>query len=308
MHELELSRHSPILDPVLHVWGWEVPVYLFLGGLAAGAMILVPLLSTRPGGPSRALSRLAFAAPILVSVGMLALFLDLEQKLHAWRFYLAFRWTSPMSWGAWILVLVYPVSLLLALALLEDQDAAALAARAGPLGGLLRGLRAVALSRITCLRRASVAIGIGLGVYTGILLSALAARPLWGSAVLGPLFLASGLSAGAAFLLLFRLPEEERHWLVRADLLAMGVEASLLLLFALGHATGGSPGQAALALLTRGPYALAFWGLVVAGGLALPALLEALEHRVKASAAIAPAFVLAGGLALRWIIVAAGQR
>jgi protein NrfD len=307
MHELDLSRHAPVLDPAFHVWGWEVPVYLFLGGLAAGAMIWVPLLLARGSG-SRTLRRLAFAAPILVSVGMLALFLDLEHKLHAWRFYLAFRWTSPMSWGAWILVLVYPVSLLLALGALDDEDAAALARRAGPLGGLLGRARANALARTRCLTRASVAIGAGLGVYTGILLSALAARPLWGSAVLGPLFLASGASAGAAFLLLFRLADEERHWLVKADLAAMGLEAVLLLLFAIGHATGDSAGQTALTLLTRGPYAGAFWGLVVAGGLALPALLEALEHKVKAAAALAPAKTKAGGLALRWIIVAAGQR
>ena len=211
---------APCLDPTLHVWGWEVPVYLFLGGLAAGAMILVPLLAARRAAPSRdACRRLAFAAPALVSVGMLALFLDLEQKLHAWRFYLAFRWTSPMSWGAWILVLVYPVSLLLALAAPRRRRTARRWRRA-PVrsAGLARRLRDVALARVKCLRRASVAIGVGLGVYTGILLSALAARPLWGSAVLGPLFLASGLSAGAAFLLLWRLSAEEQAWLVRADL------------------------------------------------------------------------------------------
>ena len=35
--------------------------------------------------------------------------------------------------------------------------------------------------------------GLALGIYTGILLSAMVARPLWNSAVLGPLFLFSGL-------------------------------------------------------------------------------------------------------------------
>jgi protein NrfD len=307
MHELDLTRHSPILDPSLHVWGWEVPAYLFLGGLAAGAMILVPLRSSRAGGPSRALAWLGFAAPVLVSVGMLSLFLDLEHKTRVWRFYTAFRWTSPMSWGAWILLLVYPVTILAALAGLQEPDAEALAARCGPLGGLIRRLRPLALGWSARLRWASVASGAALGVYTGILLSALTARPLWGSAVLGPLFLASGLSAGAAMLLLFRLPEAEHRWLVRADLVAMGAEAALLLLFALGHATGGAEAQAALALLTRGPYALAFWGLVVGGGLAVPALLDAREHRGPVAAALAPGLVLVGGLALRWVLVAAGQ-
>jgi formate-dependent nitrite reductase membrane component NrfD len=307
MHELDLSRHSPLLDPHLHVWGWEIPVYLFLGGMAAGAMILVPLLSGR-ATPSRTLSRLGLLAPALVSVGMLALLLDLGHKLHAWRFYLAFRWSSPMSWGAWILVAVYPVSLLFALALLDPADLEPWLARFPRLAGPLRAGRECAVARIAGLRRASVVVGVGLGVYTGILLSALGARVLWSSAVLGPLFLASGVSAGAALLLLFRLSAGERAWLVRVDLWALGAEAALLALFVLGHATGGAEGAAALALLTRGPYAVAFWGLVVGAGLALPALLEALEHRLHRLAALAPALVLTGGLALRWVMVAAGQR
>ena len=33
MIELTTTRHNPLIDPSLHVWGWEIPVYLFLGGL-----------------------------------------------------------------------------------------------------------------------------------------------------------------------------------------------------------------------------------------------------------------------------------
>jgi formate-dependent nitrite reductase membrane component NrfD len=147
MTELDIARHVPNLDPHLHVWGWEIPVYLFLGGMAAGAMILTALMSAprgaRPGpwggvaaedrSPSGRL--LPLLAPVLVSLGMAALFLDLANKLNVWRFYLAFRWTSPMSWGAWILLVVYPVTLLHALASLEAGEAERLAARAGPLAG-----------------------------------------------------------------------------------------------------------------------------------------------------------------------------
>ena len=39
---------------------------------------------------------------------MFALFLDLAHKLYVWRLYTTFQFTSPMSWGAWILILVYP--------------------------------------------------------------------------------------------------------------------------------------------------------------------------------------------------------
>jgi formate-dependent nitrite reductase membrane component NrfD len=308
MTELDLSRHNPVLDPHLHVWGWEIPAYLFLGGMAAGAMILLPLLAARAGPSSRWSRWLGFAVPILVSVGMGALFLDLGHKLHVYRFYLAFRWTSPMSWGAWILLLVYPVSLLWALSALEDGEAEALARRAGPLGRLVTAGRALAVPRRTALRWASLVAGIGLGVYTGILLSALGARALWASPVLGPLFLASGASSGAALLALFPLEARERRWLHAAHYKAMAAEAILLLLFALGHATGGAAGRAALAGLVRGPYAFAFWGLVIGCGLGLPLLVEAAEAKARLRhTALAPALVLLGGLALRWVMVAAGQ-
>ncbi|BDG06043.1 NrfD/PsrC family molybdoenzyme membrane anchor subunit [Anaeromyxobacter oryzae] len=309
MHELDLSRHSALVDPRLHVWGWEIPVYLFLGGMAAGVMILGAVLAGRAGERSRAARWLPFAAPVLVSVGMAALFLDLANKAHVFRFYLALRWTSPMSWGAWILVVVYPVTLLGGLAGLADDEAEALAARAGPLGDLVRRARAFALPRAAALRTWTVATGVGLGVYTGILLSTLGARALWGSALLGPLFLVSGLSTGAAFLMLFPVSPGERTALARWDLVAIGGEVLLLALFLVGLSTGGAAGRAAAELLLGGAFTAPFWALVVIAGLAVPALLEALEARLHLRSTLAaPALVLAGGLALRFILVAAGQR
>jgi formate-dependent nitrite reductase membrane component NrfD len=308
MFEIDSSRHSHLVDPHLHVWGWEVPVYLFLGGLAAGVMILSALLLAREGERSRAARWLPFAAPVLVSVGMVALFLDLEHKSHVWRFYLAFRWTSPMSWGSWILLLVYPFSLLVALAGLLDAEAEGLAARLGRAGALVRRARAFALARREPLRWANLAAGMGLGLYTGILLSALGARALWGSALLGPLFLVSGLSTGAAFLMLFRLAEGERRLLARWDLVAIGVEVAILLLFLVGLSTGNAESRAAADLLLGGRYTAEFWTMVVVVGLALPALLAALEHRLHLRLTlVAPALVLLGGLSLRFILVAAGQ-
>jgi formate-dependent nitrite reductase membrane component NrfD len=308
MHELDVARHSRFVDPQLQVWGWEIPVYLFLGGLAAGAMVLSALLARRPGERSRAARWLTFAAPVLVSIGMGALFLDLANQLHVYRFYLAFRWTSPMSWGGWILLVVYPVTLLAGLAALTDAEAERVAARAGPLGGVLRAARAFAVARAVPLRRWSVGTGAALGVYTGILLSTLGARALWGSALLGPLFLVSGLSTGAAFLMLFRVTPEERHLLARWDLAFLGAEALLLALFLIGLSAAGAQGQGAAALLLGGPFTGPFFGLVILAGLAVPAALEVLELRLRLPPTLAaPALVLVGGLSLRWIFVLAGQ-
>ncbi len=310
MIELDVARHSHLVDPRLQVWGWEVSLYLFLGGLAAGAMILTSLLALRRPERSPALRWLAFAAPALVSAGMLALFLDLAHKVHVWRFYLAFRWSSPMSWGAWILVAVYPVTLLSALAGLDEAQAGRAAAWAGRLGlaRLVLAGREMGRRRAASLLRWNLAVGAALGIYTGVLLSTLGARALWSSALLGPLFLVSGFSTGGAFLLLFRLSGEERQDVARWDRVAMGTELALLALFLAGLGTGSAGGHEAAGLLLGGSYTAPFWSLVVIGGLVVPMLLETLEERLHLRfTPVTPALVLAGGLALRFILVAAGQ-
>jgi protein NrfD len=310
MTELDIARHSRLIDPQLHIWGWEIPVYLFLGGMAAGLMIVTSLLALRRGERSGAARWLAFAAPGLVSIGMGALFLDLAHKAHVWRFYLAFRWSSPMSWGAWILLIVYPVSLLVALAGLDEARAERVASAAGRLGlgGVVRAARALGLWHAPALLRANLWLGVALGVYTGILLSTLGARALWSSSLLGPLFLVSGLSTGAAFLLLFGLDAEERRLVTRWDRAAIAVEGAVIILFLVGLSTSGAAAHAAAGLLLGGAFTAEFWSLVVIAGLAVPLLLETLEARLHLGATrVAPALVLAGGLALRWILVAAGQ-
>lgn len=260
--EIETLRHAS-----LHIWGWQIAVYLFLGGLAAGVMVLSSLLR----GRSRATRLLIFAAPAALSIGMFALFLDLENKLHVFRFYLAFRLTSPMSWGSWILLLIYPAT-------------------------VLYGLRPS-----ETLRKVNLALGIALGAYTGILLGTLSARAAWSSLFLAPLFLVSGVSAAAAFAMLLPLHADERHTVRRWDVLAIGAEAVLLGMFFLDLRSG------AAALFLGGPYTAVFWSLVVIAGLAVPVALELFECRRHVHVTVAPLLVLVGGLALRWILVLAGQ-
>ena len=314
MVEIDLVRHNHLIDPQLAIWGWEIPVYLFLGGLTAGVMVLTALLGLR--GKGEGLSRwarwLPFAAPALLSAGMLALFLDLEFKLHVYRFYLSFELTSPMSWGSWILVLVYPATLALGLCGLSNEETEALAGwaplRLSGLGALTRWARGLVLEHAQTLRWANVALGVGLGMYTGILLGALGARAAWSSALLGPLFLVSGVSTGAALIMLFGISEEEHHCVRRWDMLAVGLELVLLVLFLLGLATGGAAARQAAGLFLGGPYTATFWSLVVVLGQVVPLLLEGIESwRGLRPTRLAPVLLLIGGLSLRWILVAAGQ-
>jgi formate-dependent nitrite reductase membrane component NrfD len=154
----------------------------------------------------------------------------------------------------------------------------------------------------------NVALGVALGVYTGILLGALSARPLWNSPVLGPLFLASGLSGAAALLYAMERDSEARHKLARWDERLLAAEGVLLALFLLGLATGGEAQRSAFQLLSGGAFTAVFWVAVVFAGMAIPVLMERLERagRLQPSLA-APLLVLIGGFSLRAILLWAGQ-
>jgi formate-dependent nitrite reductase membrane component NrfD len=155
---------------------------------------------------------------------------------------------------------------------------------------------------------ANIVVGVGLGIYTGILLSSLGARPLWASAALGPLFLVSGLSTGAAFAHMIAANPREQSALLRADNVFLAVELALIALFLIGLSTATAVHAEAASLVLGGPYTAPFWVLVVGMGIALPLFIQLMmgSHRI-AHTIVAPLLVMAGGLALRFVIVSAGQ-
>lgn len=305
MTELTTTRANHLVDPGLHVWAWQIPVYLFLGGLVAGMMVISGyfLFSGRWRNTRSACFVLPGLSVVLLSLGMLALFLDLEHKLHVWRLYATFEWASPMSWGAWILVLVYPALLANLILRLPAPLRAAMPA--------LAELSDRLIARPALLRwigAANMIWGGLLGIYTGVLLSALGARPLWNSALLGPLFLVSGLSAAAAFVHLIAPDAGERELLAKADNGFLVAELVFIALFLIGLSTSTAVHARAAGLLLGGPFAALFWVGVVGLGIAVPLAIQllAVQHRIVHTP-IAPLLVLAGGLALRFVIVQAGQ-
>jgi formate-dependent nitrite reductase membrane component NrfD len=265
MRELILTRQNHLVDPSLHVWAWQIPVYLFLGGLVAGMMVLsgVFMLQGRSRERPCTCTMTPWAGLVLLSVGMFALFLDLEHKLYTWRLYTTFQVASPMSWGAWILVIVYPALM-----------AAALVAPPAWLRSVVLPLERFASAvgtrpvLIRWIGMANVGLGAALGIYTGILLSALGARPLWNSAL----------------------------------------ELAIIGLFVIGLASAAQAYRDAADLVLGGAYTAVFWVGVVGLGIVLPLIVQsmAVRHRVQHTP-VAPLLVLAGGLILRVVIVSAGQ-
>jgi len=307
--ELHTVRTNSGIDPTLAIWNWEIPVYLFLGGLVAGIMVVGAIQQLRGNGRwERRLSLWGSAvAAGLLSLGMLALFLDLAHKAYVPRFYLAFKPMSPMSWGSWILMLAYPLLGLWFLGSLADEQTDRLTKKV-PLLRLLRGVRKWSVEHQRAVLLAIAGVGIALGAYTGVLLQTLTARPLWSTGLLAPLFLLSGISGAAALMMLWKVNSGTFRDLLKWDLAALALEALVLCLFLLEKATGSAIDRMAAKLLLAGPYAGAFFGLVVLVGILAPTVLEVFELKHAGRRSIlAPLLVLAGGLALPAIIVSAGQ-
>lgn len=176
----------------------------------------------------------------------------------------------------------------------------------------------------------AVLAGISLFVmlYTGLLLSSIAAVPLWHSVWLPVLFVLSAVSCGIALVIaaaqvagVARLFRSVVLTLARLDAAIIVFETAALVAFVVfawadiraSTETHTIAAQAAsLDALLQGEAAWAFWGIFVVTGLLVPLFVESF-FLTKASGLLRPApsfcaavCVLAGGFALRACIVWAG--
>ncbi len=307
MKEITITsgRMNPGIDPVLHAWGWEIPLYLFLGGLVAGILLFSSLIYLR--GKSAyyvtAVKKAPLLAPPLLAIGLLALLLDLTHKLYFWRLYTTIRLESPMSWGAWTLMVIFPLSVLWSASWLRDIAPQTYFNKAW-----IQRLLSILESYRKWLAWSLIFLSIILGMYTGILLSAFNARPFWNTSILGPLFLVSGLSTGAAVIILMSRSGEERTLFSKIDMALIATEIFLIIHLFMGFLASTEVHIQAAQLFLGGPYTAVFWTFVFALGLVFPLLTEWLELRGYHVPARVPALlVLMGGLVMRFIIVDAGQ-
>lgn len=299
------GRNNPLIDPVLNIWHWQIPLYLFLGGLAAGILFFAALYKIQGKEElyPAAVKKAPLLVPVLLVLGLLALFLDLKHKPFFWQLYTTIKLQSPMSWGAWVLMAITPLSFIYAALHIREVF---------PNWDWkfqwLKDFEQFCLKHIIHICWAIIVLSLILGVYTGILFSAFNARPLWNTSILGPLFLASGLSTGAVTIMLMSKSEPERKLFARIDLLMIAIELFLIVHMFMGFLASTQVQIDAANLFLGGPYTAPFWMFVVIIGLVIPALLEILELRKFHIPVVVPAIlVLFGGIMLRFIIAFAGQ-
>lgn len=313
-------------------WGILVVNYLFLAGLSAGAFAISSFATYIGGPPFRRVARIgALVAPFPVAIGVGLLVLDLGRPLAFYNLFLTVQFTSPMSIGTWLLTGFLLLSLVYAALWLPAPFDSLL--RLPDRAHLRNFSQWTLLSQNTIRRwRAILAalgfpISLGVGIYTGILVGAVPARPFWNTPMVAQLFLFSAMSAGTATVLLITAIlgtrhehgyEEERRLLISTDMVLIVLEIFLIVPFLLHHALSTQSSAASIELILGGEYSGWFWIGVILLGILLPLAIEGYElfpvilkegaaRYSLVLSAISAVLVLAGGFILRFVFVYAGQ-
>lgn len=308
-----IELRDAVLNPELRLWAWKMVPHLFLVGLAAGLLVFASWVHLTGGRREYlpAARAAALLVPPLLVADLILLWFDLGSRWIAFWLYTTIVPGSPMSWGSWILLAVLLTSSLAAVpALLSTRAGADVLSRAPLLERIARRIDQWVGRRGRTLAWTNVGLGVALGLYPGILLGTMVAHPLLNSPMVAPLLLVSGIATAGAVLLLLAPSGPWVQALTRAGAGVLALTLLLLGLYVLGLATSTGAAQAAAATLVTGPWAWTFWALVVGVGILLPlgmALAEIITHRVSRTVALlSVSMVLAGGLALRVVLIYAG--
>lgn len=304
-------------------WGLLIVNYLFLGGLSAGIFFVSALamyLSQRDESYTRIARVGAMIAPWPVAAGSLLLVFDLGNWYRFYKLFIHFRWQSPMSIGSWLLVLFTGVALAYFWYWLPQDCRDALSSRFRLPSSVVRERPDV--KRI--LAAAGLPLSIGVGIYTGVLLGAVQARPFWNTNLVAQMFLFSALSTGCATLILalsFRprlLEPAHVRFLYTIDACLIVLELFVVLPYLVHGELSVQAVRDSLELILGGPFTVAFWVLFMGIGLLAPLAVEIAElipafvsgkalHHNRRTAAFAAGLVIIGGYTLRYIFVYAGQ-
>jgi formate-dependent nitrite reductase membrane component NrfD len=308
-------------------WGWLVVVYLFLGGLGAGAFLTAAFFELSGWRYKRdfcptVLTGATISGPV-VALGSVLLIFDLGAgRMEPWRIvYLFTNFSSVMTWGIWILCLFIPVALFYGLLELVEVETFAKGFIWARFPRLLRNLRPT--------RRWVAIVGsvlaVGVAIYTGVLISTVGpAVPFWSLDILPflpipmmpVLFLVSALSTGMA--LTFDLSatiaaphiHEQMGPMALVHIILIGLENILIgMLLIMALSEGGAAADSAQ-MIMYGPLRITFWVGVVLIGLVYPFVVHAYaigagRHSLWSGIGSGVGIVLAG-LFLRYLIVIAG--
>ncbi|MDP1993023.1 MAG: NrfD/PsrC family molybdoenzyme membrane anchor subunit [Syntrophales bacterium] len=331
---------------IFNFWNWTVAVYLFVAGVSAGAFAISALAYFLGEEKYQDITRIgAYIAPFPLMIGLLFLIYDLERPHLFWKLMVTLQVHSIMSLGAWLLVIFSLLSSVYFYLWLPDRFDIVEMLRQTPQSwdrwAIFRRLKTSRL--VEKLRRknlnafrgwvamAGIPVSLLVGIYTGVLLGALVARPFWNNPMLPMLFLVSALKTGTASICLVgcvvkgiggmsRKQIETNKFVIHSiDFFLMILSIIAILLFVFGLYAAPRSSVEAAGLIMGGEFTFLFWGLAVVVGILFPLSLEVYEliphfisrtvmrkHNPWISGAVTLS-VLVGGFVLRYVVVYAGQ-
>jgi formate-dependent nitrite reductase membrane component NrfD len=278
-------------------WTWQIPIYFWIGGIAAGVQLFSTLANVL-GHEDAALTRISrYTALVTMILSPVLLIWDLGRPERFYNMMRIWKLRSPMSNQSWSLVVYGNLSGLIA---------ARQAAEDGLLGQNFLSRLLIKLVPAKLLGVVALPVALFVGSNTGTLLSATSV-PMWARnwALMGPTFLASGVSTALSFLSLVlnlgRWGEAKTHHVLRrAERATLLVETGLIVASLVRMGRWGKP----LRSKEIGPL---FIGGTLLGGIAAPlALLSGEEARNKSI--LTSVLVLLGGLAFRFAMVHGGRQ
>lgn len=291
---------SQVLYNIFHQesFGLNIAIYFYLTGLSAGSFILSTLAygfgmnQYKPIGKTGVIlaTVLLIAAPffLLIHIGM---------PHRAWHLFVYLNFTSPITWGSFLLVL-YPINCIIYAYFMFKED-----------------------SKLT---RIFGFIGIPLAIlvhgYTGFILAFGKARALWNTALMPILFLVSAVVSGIALMILVCVIKDRFFskaktinqdliftlgrllaWTIVLDLFLVGSD---LLVLSISH----SDAQAVTHLLLGGKFSFLFLIIENILGKILPFVLLVTPKFKKIPVVVAASILVVIGIFfMRYVVVVGGE-
>lgn len=278
--------------------------YFFFTGLSAGSFVIsviATLLGRKEFKPVGKIT--ALLAPALLIIAPLNLILDLEQPLRFWHLFLYYNWTSPITYGSFLLT-AYPVmGIIYAVMVYTNRQKAA----------KILGVMGIPLA-------------VSVHGYTGFILALAKARALWNTAAMPTIFLVSAMVSGIGLVVIVaavrwkwfdkEADEEQKATdkkviLQLSQIMAYVIMLDLFLILSdilvllTAHADAFEAGM----LLLTGDFSFLFVGVEIILGSFIPMLLVLGPKSRKSltAAVIASILVNIGVYAMRFVMVIGGQ-
>lgn len=288
----------------LNYWDWRIACDLFFGGLGVGAYLFSVFVSWYYQDRYPQVSKIgAVIAPIGVIIGFGFLLLELGHPLRITNMLFSYHPTSPLWWGGWFQGLFVAISVWHAMLWISDRpEQKDIRKRIGWLG---------------------IPFAMVVGAYHGFLMTIVKAHPLWNA---GPstvtAMLGFAITGMAAVVLILSISKKNEQLLsgirFTRDILGAAIILQIFTIFLWTVSLANGPRASVQALHEMNKhFGVAFWGLAVGVGLALPLVIGVLEiarerrrHLVAVDVKVplmTSALVLVGAFAFRYIILMAGQ-